>query len=444
MISSPGVGSGLDVNSIIDKLMALERQPLQAYQTRKSQYNAQLSAYGKLKSAISSFQSAMEALNAPSDFKLYTASSSAEDVFTASADSSAARGSYDVEVTSLATADKMGSASFADADTTTVGTTGDQMTLTVAGQSFSVAIGGKTLDAIRTAINDATDNTGVTASIVEESTSSYRLTLTSQETGTANAISVSFADASGNAIADPLQMAHTRAATDATLTIDGTYSITRSSNTISDAISGVTLELQSADPGTTHTLGVSRDTEAVGKAAQGFVDAYNNLRKTVTDLRGGALEADSTLLSIENQLRGVLNSPPSGGGGSYSYLAEVGVSIQKNGDMALDQDRFDQALADDFNGVAELFGNDTSGYAARLDALAGRWLQSDGLIETRKDGVNSSIDSLNTRIEDLNRRLDSVEQRYRAQFTALDTLMGRLQTTSSYLGQQLASLPGYG
>ncbi len=442
MISSPGIGSGLDVNAVVDKLMALERQPLQAFQTKKSQYNAQLSAYGKLKSAIASFQSAMQALNSPTDFKVYTATSAAEDVVSASASSSAARGSYEVDVTTLASADKMGSGSFADADTVTVGNAGDQMTLSVNGQSFTVAIGGKTLDEIRTAVNDAADNAGVTAGIVKESASSSRLTLTSQETGTANAVSLSFSDGAGNVIADPLQMASTHAATDAMLTIDGTYVITRSSNTIADAIAGVTLDLHAADPGSAHTLTIERDTQAVSKAAQGFADAYNNLRKTVVDLRGGALEADSTLLSIENQLRGVLNTPPAGISSSYSYLAEVGVSIQKDGTMALDQDQFDQALASDFNGVAELFGNASGGYAARLDALSGKWLDSGGLIQSRTDGVHSSIDSIDTRIEDLNRRLDAVEQRYRSQFTALDMLMGQLQTTSSYLSQQLASLPG--
>lgn len=441
MISSPGVGSGLNVNSIVSQLMALERQPLDRLNAKKADFEAQLSAYGRLKSALSDFHTAMDDLSSPSDFKLFNATSGNEDVFTASANSDAAKGSYGIEVTQLAEAHKMGSVVFGDADTTTVGNAGDQLQITIDGESFSVEIGAKTLTEVRDAINAASDNVGVTASIVQEDNTSFYLTLTSQETGTANAMSLAFTDSGGGSISDPLTMAATNAALNATLVVDGTYNISRASNTITDAIDGITLELQSADVGTRHELDIERDIEGITEQAQAFVDAYNNLRSTIQTLRGNELEADNTLLNMERQIRNELNTAPTGLSGTFSYLVEIGVSVDVDGNMSLDSDEFESALASDFNGVTQLFGNDDQGFAFRLEALADSLLESDGLVDARTDGINDSIESIGSRIDNKEQRMEQVEQRYLKQFSGLDGLVARLNTTGSFLNQQLATLP---
>ncbi len=443
MISSPGVGSGLDVNSIVRQLMAIESRPLNRLQADKTDLQTQLSAFGTLKSALSTFQTAFANLKTVDAFEVYKADSSDPTAFTAAADSTAAVGFNDIQVIRIAEAHKMGSAAIADTDTTTLGGAGDTLTTTINGNAFSVDIGGKTLSQIRDAINNAPDNTGVSASIITESSTSHRLVLTSTETGNANALNLSFTGTVGtdlgmSNINDPTLL-------DSEIKIDGLYTVTRSSNTISDAIGGVTLNLL-ATTASTARLTVSRDTTAVGETVQGFVDAYNELKSTFNSLsgKGNDLEADSTLRSIQNQIQGVFNTPPSGLTTSLSYLSEVGVSFQRDGTLALDTAALDTALGNDFSGVAELFANDNQGYLFRLDSLIDGFVQTDGLISNREDGLNTRIDTTDKRISDMEYRLQLREKSLRDQFTFLDGLMGQLNGTSQFLSQQLAALPGSG
>jgi flagellar hook-associated protein 2 len=440
MISAPGVGSGLDVNSIVDQLMEVERQPLNRLESSRRGLEVRLSAFGQLKSALTTFQSALSDLKTLDAFEVYKAVSADETAFTATADSSAAIGFNDIQVVSLAEVHKMGSLAIADTDSTTLGGAGDQMTLTVNGNAFTVDGGGMTLSQLRDAINDAPDNTGVSATIISENSGSHRLVLTSSETGNDNAIKLSFTGSLGTELGlsninDPTQL-------DAVAVVDGLYTITRSSNTISDAISGITLNLLAETSGSVQ-LSVSRDTESVTESVQGLVDAFNELKTTIDSLsgEGNDLEADSTVRSIENQIQQVFNTSPTGLSGSFTYLSELGVSFQRDGKLALDSDDLQNAIDNDFAGMAELFASDDQGYLFRVDALISGIVQTDGLIDIRQDGLNSSIDRMEQRISDMEYRLELREQRLFNQFTALDTLMGQLQGTSAFLSQQLAALP---
>lgn len=440
MISAPGVGSGLDVSSIVEQLMSIERQPLNRLESDKQGLEARLSAFGKLKSALSTFQSAFNDLKSLDAFEVYKTESSDESAFTATANSDATTGSHDIQVVRLAEAHKVGSVSIADTDTTTLGGTGDEVTFTVNGNSFSVNGGGMTLSQLRDAINDAPDNTGVSATIISENTSSHYLVLTSSETGNANAIHLSFTGSLGTDLG--LSNINDSARLDSQLLIDGLYNVTRSGNTIDDAIAGVTLNLVAETTGNVQ-LDVSRDIDSVKESVQSFVDAFNELKKTFDSLsgEGNDLEADSTLRSIENQIQGVFNTTPSGLNGSFTYLPEIGVSFQRDGTVALDDADLESAIASDFSGVAELFAHDSQGYLFRVDALIDGFVQADGLIDIREDGLNSRIDVTGQRIADMEYRLELREQRLRDQFTALDTLMGQLQGTSDFLSQQLTTLP---
>jgi len=438
MISSPGVGSGLDVRSIVDQLMAIERRPLDRLQADKRSFETQLSTLGTLKSTLSTFQGTLASLKTLNAFEIYTAVSSNEAAFTATADSNAAVSTSTIQVNKLALAHKMGSVAIADTDTTTLGGAGDQITLTVAGNAFTVNGGGLTLNQLRDAINDAPDNTGVSATIITETTGSNRLVLTSTETGNVNAMSLSFTGSLGTAlgltdITDPTQL-------DSDILLDGLYTITRPGNTISDAISGVTLNLTGVST-TPDGLSISRDIDAVKASVQSFVDEFNELRTITKGMAGTGSALDTTLRSIESQMRSVFNTAPTGLTTAFTYLTEVGVTFQRDGSLALDAAGLEAAIATDFAGVAELFANDNEGYMFRLDSVVNDFINFDGLLKTREDSINDRVRSVEDRIFTMEFRLDLREQSLLDQFNRLDSLMGQLQGTSAFLTQQLAALP---
>ncbi len=447
MITAPGVGSGLDVRSIIDQLMALERQPVERLEFKESLIESQISGYGKLKSALSTFQSAMDNLASVNEFQVFSATSSNEDVVTGTASASAARGSYDIVVTQLAQAHKSYSQGQADGETST-GQTGT-LTLTVGTQgAFDVVIDAtnNTLAGIRDAINDAADNPGVTATLLtvdaddDPNTAGNvtRLVLTANEPGTGHELSFNYNGNAGLETALGFQTIAGHEAQDAILSVDG-FTVVSASNTVSEAIQGVTFTLKEGD-GATATLNVDRDIEATTASVQEFVDAFNSLRDTINSLRQNELEADNSLLTIERQIIGVLNAPPTGLSSPFTYLTEVGVSFDKQGRLTLDGSELTDSLNSDFAGVAALFADEGQGYAYRLEQLVGDLLGIDGLVDSRTDGLNASKNRIGDSIEAAERRLTIVEQRLTRQFSALDGLVAQLQSTSAYLSQQLSSI----
>lgn len=440
-LSAGGIGSGLDVNTIVQQLMRAEQQPLDRLNTLQKKFQSQISAYGKIKSALSTFETAMKGLSTSDKFKVYSATPADTTVLSATADTTAVPGTHTIQVIQLAKVDKRAStSSYADANTS-IGATGT-LSLTVGTNTFSVDItaGNNTLAGIRDAINGSTSNTSVTASVINVDDglggTVSRMVLTGKNTGTANTIAVS--DTSGN-VAATLNMAVVAgfAAQDAKIKVDG-YDVTRSSNSISDALQGVTLNLNK--DGVTTSLNVTRDTAKVKENVQKFVDSYNSLRKTLKDAGGekGDLRGDSALLSIERQIRNVLNTAASGL--SYGSLADIGLKTQSDGTLTVDGTKLDAALSKDYAGVSDLFSHATQGFAVRLQAVATSLLATDGLIATREEGLNDRVDDVKKRQDAMNYRLEQVEKRYRAQFTALDSLMTQLNQTSNYLARQLANL----
>ncbi len=448
-IQAPGVGSGLDVNNIVSQLMDLERRPIDRLDSKQNIVNAQISAYGSLSSKISSFQDAMQKLSSPSEFKVFSGTSNDEDLFTTEVSSEASTGSYSVEVQVLAERDKIASKAYTDT-ATSVGE--GTLTLSTGTDSFDVIIDGtnNTVAGIRDAINNASDNTGVTASIITDDDGAH-LVLSSNDTGLANALKVTVADTSDGSNTDDSGLsslafevgvvehrAAISSALDSVVKIEG-FTVTSSSNTITGAVSGLTINAKAIGAS---TIDVTRDDEKITESVQAFADAYNALRTEIKTQRSGQLEADSTLLTLERQLSGVLNSGASVTGSSFSYLIEVGLSTDDTGTMALDSSKLTDVLNTDFSSLVKLFSAEDEGIAFRLDNLAEGFLGSGGLIEAREDGLQEQVDRIEDqklRIED---RLISVERRIRAQFTALDTLVSNLSNTGSFLTEQLASLPG--
>jgi flagellar hook-associated protein 2 len=477
MISAPGIGSGLDINSIITQLMAVERQPLNQLDARQKKFENQLSAYGQVKSALSTFQSSVNTLSSLDKFRVYTAKSTDDTVLTASSSSSAAPASYQIEVTQLAQQHKL-SASAVSATTDVIGTgtltiefgthdaTGGTFTANADKTPLTLTIDGtnNTLSGMRDAINKA--NAGVSASIIYDG-SGYRLVVSSNDSGAANSLKISTADDDGNntdtsglsfLAYDPLgtagagkNMSQLSEARNALLSVDG-IAITHASNTITNVIEGVTLNLNKLNAGTPATLTVARDMEAVSTAVQDFVKAYNDIDKVLKDISAynkdsksgaAALQGDSAIRSIRNRLHGIMTGTLDDN--TYTVLSHVGVTFQLNGSLSVDTGKLEDALNNNFEAVGNLFARESStpsetGLGFRLDDYLDDLLSRDGSIATRTDGINKSIRTIELTGERLLSRMDQIEARYRAQFTALDALMSSLNSTSAYLTQQLASL----
>ncbi len=445
-LSVGGIGSGLDVDGIVSQLMTFERRPLNNLNSLESSLKGQLSSYGRLKSSLATFQESMANLSSISKFQIHSATSSDENSFTATASSNAAPGSYAIQVERIAEAHKLATTGVDYAAQT--GT----FTVNVGATSFDVTIDAtnNTLEGIRDAINAAAGNDVVTATTVNADAGT-ELILTANGTGADNAITftagtldpvadIGLQSQNGLTTAgDPNSFSATNL--NAEVVIDG-FSVTSSTNAVANALNGVTLNLISADVGVAKTLTVSKDNDAVKESIQSFVDSYNSLRSTVRNLgqEGGDLQGDSGLLSIERSLQSIFNVSPTGL--DYSSLTDIGVSTTENGDLSLDATVLDGELTTNFSGVADLFANDSQGYAFRFDALADSLLQADGLIDGREESLNSRISGVNDRQEAMEYRMGLIESRLRKQFSALDSLIVQMNSTGSFLSQQLALLPG--
>jgi len=386
MLATPGIGSGLDVNGIVNQLMSVERRPLFALDSKEARQQTQLSAFGALKGALSGFQSSLSGLSSLDKFNANSAKLTDSSLASVSAKTSATPGNYDIEVQTLAQAQKLKSGNFASTNSTVGSGTltiqfgtysGGGFTLNPekSAQTITIAPGQSTLAGIRDAINQA--DAGVTANIVNDG-SGDRIVIASKDTGLSNALKITVADDDGDhtnnaglsqlaydaSTGGTANLTETVTASNATMVIDG-ISISKASNTISDAIEGVTFNLLKADPGTTTTLSVARNTTGVEKAISSFVDAFNSLNTTITDLskynaetkQASVLSGDFTVRSIQNQLRNELLKPLETAGGGLSILAEVGISFQDDGSLKFDSSKLSSVIKDPTKDISTLFAS---------------------------------------------------------------------------------------
>ena len=441
-LSSPGIGSGLDTKAIVEQLMAAERQPVVRLDGRRVELQAQVSAYGSLKSAVSSFRDAVEKLSDLSKFKVYAATSSDKNIIDATASSAAARGTYSLVVNRIAENHRLAAGTtLVDSGVTKVGAVGDTMTIAVGTAAFTVDSGDKTLAQIRDAINQATDNAGVTASIIKDNVG-YRLSLSANATGSAKVITATYSGA------DPFAFTtlnadrdgsggFTAADLDASLRLEGQFNITSTSNSLTDAIEGVTLTLKQAGA---VTLNVSRDNAAVETAVRGIVKGYSDLVSTMSKMRGQVLKSDSPVLAnLETQLRAVLNRS-STTTSIFGNVFQLGVSTLKSGSLELDSKALASALGTDFDGVATLFADPAHGIAKQLQNLADSFLATGGALDGRAQSLNSEIKQTDARKIQLEQRLAQVQLRYTQQFGSLDSVISSLNRTGSLVTQQLTAL----
>ncbi len=454
-ITSAGIGSNLDVEGIVKQLMSLERRPASRLQSRISGINSNLSAYGKVRSEIAALQTAAKNLGTSTGFNVFSSTLSDTSAGSAAVSSSATAGQYAIRVASLAKAQTLVSPNSIDGGATRItdssATIAGSATLTISqgGGSFSVSVADASLEGIRDAINDATDNTGVVASVINDGSGS-RLVMRSEDTGAANAVTSVAVSGTSNSNYDFLQFSagtsytdsgattgESVAASDAQISVDG-VTITSSTNVFSSAIEGVTF-VAKATTSSTFNLSIARDDSAVVEKVEAFVSAYNTFIQSNEQryAKGGALAADSTLLSVMSSLRSLAGESGGSTGNSLSYLIEIGISVDEDGVMSLNSETLRSALTDEPDAVSNLLANSTNGIFARFNTVASEFLDTDGLIDSREEGLRSSITSLDERIEQMERRLESVEARLRREFSALDALMARLGQTSAAISRTL-------
>ena len=388
-LSSPGIGSGLDVNNIVTQLMNVERQPLTLLDQKEASFQAQLSAYGGLRGALATFQSAVSALDNRSKFRSLSATASNTSVLSANASANALVGNHTVNVTQLAQAQSL--VAGGQSSTTAAIGSGAATTLTFdfgtigggtlasgvyTGATFSqdgsqpsgtltIDSTNNSLSGIRDAINAA--HIGVTASIVNDgSATPYRLALSSNSSGASHSLRI---DVSGDATLasllgyDPAgaqNLTQSSAAQDAGLTVDG-VSVTSASNNVTGAIEGVTLSLIAAG---SSGVSVAHDVSAAKTSIQNLVKAYNDFAKTLGDAtkfdasggQSGPLLGDAAARTIQSQLRGALSEIlPGLSGSSVPVLSQAGISFQRDGTLAIDDAKLSAALNQSSDDVAALF-----------------------------------------------------------------------------------------
>ncbi|MGO4326846.1 flagellar filament capping protein FliD [Cupriavidus sp. 2TAF22] len=490
-ISNLGVGSGLDLSSLLDQLTTAEQAPLNAIKAQQASSQTKLSAYGTLQSVLGAFQAAAKQLADPSFFNGTTATSSNTGVLTATGGSKATSGTYAVNVSALAQAQSLVAAG--QASQTAALTTGtihiDFGTITdAAGGSldnnaasptygrysnatFAATAGSSgidikidstnnTLQGVSDAINKA--NTGVTASIVNDGSGTpYRLVLTAKDTGAASSmrIKVNNEAGSGTSLAGLVsydvnngsggqRMQQSIVAQNAQLTVNN-IAIQSASNNVTDALPGVTLAL--TQTGNT-SVAIQRDTKTIQTGVQSFVSAYNNLQSVAASLTaydpstktGSPLTGDGTLRIIQSQIRGILNMPQGSGSGANAIntLSQAGISFQTDGSIQLDNVTLTNALNSNAAGVAGLFGNTDgkSGYGNQINALVTSLTGTNGALTSATNDVNQTLKDLSDQYTSKSDLVDATIANYKAQFTQLDTIMAQMNNTSSYLTQQFNAM----
>jgi flagellar hook-associated protein 2 len=444
-----GLATGVDTESLIQRLMVVEARPVTTLETRKLKFQALSAAFKDLNGKLAALKSTADALKDPATFFGRSVTSSDETVATATAVSGVVKGTFTLTASALAKG-SIATAGVTKANLTDIvsSTTGDfQFKLGPTGTVVSVAVTpSTTLDQLVVAINNA--NAGVRASAVNTGTvesPAYKLTITSNGTGAANNIVI---------VNDPttLTIANSQTAIDASFSVAGLGAFTRPTNTFSDVIDGVTITLKKASGST--DLAVDYDKAATQAKVQNMLDAYNGAvgaidaqTKATTGADGkvtaGAFSGDVVPRVIRSSLASAIASTVTG---TFTRLAEIGVTTQKDGKLALDAAKFQKALTDNPIAVSELIAGTGSkdGIADLVAAKADDASKNlTGTIAVRQDGITATIKTLQTQIDAGLRRLETTERTLRARFAALENVVSRTQRTGGSLLAQLDKLPGF-
>lgn len=452
--SSTGLGSGLDIGSIVKVLVQSDTAAKQAQITRQTSNNsAMISGIGSLRSALTAFQAAMTKLNdktAPS-FNAYAATSANDKVVKVTSGNTAVAGSYDIQVAKLATGSKVASQAFGEGASKAIaaGTlTIEQGDPAGGGTAYTIEVGaGATLQSVRDQINKEMSANGISANIITGDDGA-RLVLTSSKTGAGNDLSLKGGvDQTELDIVGTQQMVGTGAgyitdkAQDAELTIDG-LKITSATNTISDSISGLSLELISESTAATKVT-VAANNDGLKTSIQSFVDAYNTLQKAITSLTStsrddddnlvlGPLTNDPTTRSLLGDIRKVLSEV--GAGDQLTTLSQLGINTQKDGTLEFNSTKFAAAMNDKKLGaeVQELFTG-TNGIFERMNKAIDPYNATDGSLASRNSALSNVAKNLSEQQAALDRRTDSLTESLTKKYVALDTALGKMKAQADQI-----------
>ncbi len=464
-ISAPGIATGLDIKSIVSQLVALERAPLTQLAEQKTSLQTKMSTYGNIKSQFSSLADAARLLKGNGGWDAVSASSSNESAIKVSAAQGTAPTSISMEVQSLAKAQSIATSTFSEGEAVGTGSitielgAWDQGSFTSNGStpiSITIGSGEDSLSNIATAINDA--DAGVTATVLKDA-SGERLLLRSAETGEENGFRITVddddnTDSDGAGLSrlaygavNVNGMSQTQAGENAISFINGVQ-ISSASNTLSDTIAGMTIELQQETTGPVE-ISVGIDKESVKSNIDAFVQAYNMINTTIATATrydpgtevAGPLQGDSTAVGLQNALRSMMRSVTEGD--SFSRLSDVGIEFGEGGSLNVDASKLDAALSSNFQGVKNLFTVDTGdasteGFGRKIERFAQGLIDADGMISNRRDALQKAIERNDDEQERVNDRASRVETRYLAQYNSMDIAVGRLNALSSFVSQQIA------
>ncbi|MVW69947.1 flagellar filament capping protein FliD [Bordetella sp. 15P40C-2] len=447
-ISSIGVGSNLPLAELLDNLRTSEESKLTVITTRQDSVNARITAYGQLKNELTYMSTAAKTLSADAFDSMKTTVVGSD--FTATATTGALAGDYRIKVNALATAQSLvmtGQASRTEA----IGS-GGKISFTIDGQSkeLDLAATGTSLNDIVAAINGQ-ENLGVRATILNNgSDTPYQLILTSTKTGSDAA--VTNISVSGNTALDALMQFGSAgstvtesAASNASLEING-VDISSQSNTVTNVLDGVTLVLKGTSE-TTNSLSVSGDAQGVKDAIKTFIDRYNDVLKKIKQVTAydvesqttSALTGDSLARKIQGRMSDILNNTSSAG--AFSMLSQIGIRTDpSSGQLKIDDAVLNKAMLEKPADVQALFRGE-SGVAARAIDVADSFTDAKaGLLVTASEGASKQLKDLERQYTSAQARIDAQVEVYRKQFAAMDALVAQMNTTSSYLTQQLSLL----
>lgn len=447
-LSALGAGAGIDQTAIVDSLVEAERAPQEASLSRLIERSeARVSAFGVVKSTLELVREQFRKLNDVSDVKAFSTQSSDTTLLDSSASSSATAGIYQISVSQLASRD---SYTFDGFDSKTASLNGGEsliIQVTRDGTTTDLTIDGPTLTNVAETINDS--GLGLTANIIDTGQASGRYVLSvGGATGSNNAFTIS-----SSVLTNQVQQS---TAQNANLSVNG-VAITSDSNTIGSALAGVSINLKGTFA--SETITVSKDTSQVKTEIKNLVDVYNEMRTIFNSLKTGddpsdelvgSLATDSVFRTIESAFRNTFTSVSSTSAGDISYWADLGLSYQRDGSLALDEDRLDTVLASSFEDVVTALTADTEdqtdigdasrGLAGDMSAMIRNLTKANGPIDNAINNSNSSLSDYQIKLEDLDARMERIRARYTTQFAAMQRIVDQFKSTGEYLTNNLAAL----
>ncbi|WP_372626948.1 flagellar filament capping protein FliD [Arsukibacterium sp.] len=459
-ITSAGVGSGLDLESIIQATVNAEDLPrMQRFEASKTRYSVQLSGLGAVKSSLSAFQDIIKKLANPDNFTKRSntiVQPASGDVISVAANSSATPGNFNIKVNQLAQGSRATTTSAFTAPSDVVSASGGKLTIAAGDKSFEVDVAaGATLEEVRAAINESATNFGVSVNIINTggATPEAKLVISSNVSGTGNDLTITNDTAELDNIsttafsggAGGLTIATADMARDAIVEVDG-IAVNSATNIFKDAIQDLTFTAKKVSVGTeTAKLTVDFDKAGVEKLIDEFITAFNNAAGTIDyhTKVGAALYGDSGMRGLKNQLTNTLSTVVSGAGG-FETLFDVGIGLKKDGKLEKSSlvRSVNAALTSDYANVGKLFSGE-NGLAKTFESLLKTQLEAKGSFKFREESLNKSLRQLEDDKLSHDYRMTQLEAGLRAKYAGLDVLIAQMQSSGSYITQQLANLPGF-